>query len=242
MTDPHAGWFRVEEEAMRLIDRSWDKLCNARSAANCYVTLCRIANLKGNDVFEVSIASLARDMHCVYRDAQKALALVESIGLVKIERRKIPGTKENAPSIYTVVRARPDTKSAPTDNMSEGHGRDHVHDPSRSFPKNGSKNSSKNFSKSTSSDDDVFAFEESLKAKDISEEKKEFIRKFNDYARSHSHALLPITAYTSELVKALDVHEDNLGDLFDTVAEAVENFTGESDKRLTLVRLAWGSY
>ena len=70
----------------------------------------------------------------------------------------------------------------------------------------------------------------------------EFIRQFNDYARSHSHALLPITAYTSELDKALDVHEDNLGDLFDTVAEAVENFTGESDKRLTLVRLAWGSY
>jgi len=141
MTEPHLGWFRVEEEAMRLIDRSWDKLCNARSAANCYVTLCRIANLKGNDVFEVSIASLARDMHCVYRDAQRALALVESIGLVKIERRKIPGTKENAPSIYTVVRTRPDFMSAPTDNVSEGHGRDHVHDPSRSFPKNGSKNS-----------------------------------------------------------------------------------------------------
>ena len=125
---------------MRLIDRSFDKLCDARNAATCYTTLCRIANLKGRDAFEISIASLARDLHCVYRDAQKALALVAAIKLVKIERRKIPGTKENAPSFYTITRIRPDIMSAPTDNTSEGLGRDRVHDPSRTLPKNSPNN------------------------------------------------------------------------------------------------------
>ena len=38
-----------------------------------------------------------------YRETQRALGYVESIGLVRIQRRKVSGTKENAPSIYTVV-------------------------------------------------------------------------------------------------------------------------------------------
>lgn len=128
---------------MRLIDRSFDKPCDARNAANCYTTFCRIANLKGRDVFELSIANLARDLHCVYRDAQKALGHVEAVKLVRIERRKIPGTKENAPSVYTVVRLRPDIMSAPTDKKSEGPGRDRVHDPSRTIPKNSPKHEPK---------------------------------------------------------------------------------------------------
>jgi len=87
----HEGFFKVGEEAMRLIARSGDSAWDARNAKTTYVTLCRVANLKRGDTFDVPISSLANDMHFVYRDAQKELALVESIGLVRIERRKIEG-------------------------------------------------------------------------------------------------------------------------------------------------------
>jgi hypothetical protein len=140
MSEPHLGWFWIEEEAMRLIERSFDTPCDGRNAAHCYATLCRIANLKGSDTFEVTISSLARDMRFVYRDAQKALRLVEAIKLVTIERRKVPGSKENAPSVYTVTRLRPDIMSPPTDNTSEGHGSARVRDHSRTIPKNSPKN------------------------------------------------------------------------------------------------------
>jgi len=41
------------------------------------------------------------------------------------------------------------------------------------------------------------------------------------------------------LATALDLHEDLFEDLFDTVVGDVENFTGESDKRLTLIRIIY---
>jgi hypothetical protein len=137
MSDPHLGWFRIEEEAVRLIQRSFDKPCDCRNALAFFVMLCRKANLKGGDTFEDTIGSMAHDASFTYRDAQKALALVESIGLVKIERKKLPGTMGNAPSIYTVVRLSPcDITSEPSDITGEPSRTAHVHDLSRTFPKN----------------------------------------------------------------------------------------------------------
>jgi hypothetical protein len=98
----HGGFFRVSEDAIRLIAKKFDKVSDTRAAMNCYVTLCRKVNLKGNDIFEDTVGEIARDMAVEYRDAQKALRLVETIGLVQVRRRKIPGTKANAPSIYSV--------------------------------------------------------------------------------------------------------------------------------------------
>ena len=96
---------------------------------------------------------------------------------------------------------------------------------------------------STSSDDDVHAFLKHLQEQCISEERRQFILKFNDYARSHSSALLPVTIYTDELDKALDTHEDDgFEDLSNTIEQEVKDFDGAPDKRLTLVRLVWGGY
>jgi hypothetical protein len=145
MSDPHLGWFRIEEEAVRLINRSFDKPCDARNAMACYVMLCRKVNLKnGAHVFNDTIGSMARDLNLPYRDAQKALALVETIGLVKIERKKLPGTMGNAPSTYTVVRlSGHDITSEPSDITGEPSRTAPVRELSRTFPKNSPRTTKK---------------------------------------------------------------------------------------------------
>jgi hypothetical protein len=92
----------------------------------------------------------------------------------------------------------------------------------------------------TSSDD---ALDRSLEASECSEERIQFIRKFNDHARLNPRALLPITVYTEELASALDVHEDDcFEDLSATIEQEVKAFDGPANKRLTLVRLVWGNH
>ena len=238
------GWFRVEEAAIQQLMVSFDKPADTRNAMLCYLVLCRKVNLKKATTFEDTIRSMACDMCMVYRDAQKALQLVESTGLLQIERRKIPRTNSNAPSVYTVLK--------PSDIMSEGSRRDVVTDESRSFtksnPKNDKKTSAKKhcFEKQSTSfsetpKNDVFLSQ--LKEVNISEERQQFIRKFNEYAKLHSHALLPIDVYTEELDRALNVHEDNsFVLLFEAVTEEVGKFDGTSGKRLTLVRIVWENH
>ena len=250
------GYFQVEEAAIQKLSGAFDKPADTRNALLCYTILCRKANLKRAWTFEDTIASMAKDMFMEYRDAWRALQLVEAAGLLIIERRKIPGTKANAPSLYTVIRpsdntsAPPDVMTAPSVNTTEASGIHPPEDEHRSFPNQYPKNGAKTFpnqhdfkKSSTSSVDDVRAFDEALKAEFISEERKEFIRKFNNHAKANPHALLPITAYTAELDKALDLHEDDgFEDLSATIEQEVRDFDGPPDKRLTLVRLVWGSY
>lgn len=99
---PHSGFFRVSEEAMRRIAKALDEPSAIRAATLAYVTFCRKANLRRRETFEDTLSSLAQDMAYSYRDAQKAVRVLETIGLVQVKRRKIPGTKANAPSIYTL--------------------------------------------------------------------------------------------------------------------------------------------
>lgn len=248
------GYFQVEEAAIQKLSGAFDKPADTRNALLCYTILCRKANLKRAWTFEDTIASMAKDLFMEYRDAQKALELVEAAGLLRIERRKIPGTKANAPSLYTIVRPSddtsvpPDITTAPSDILPEASRIHPPDDEHRSFPNQYPKNGAKTFPNqhvfkktSTSSDDDVLV--QSLEASGCSEERLRFIEKFNDFARSHGHALLPITVYTEELAKALDSHEDDgFEDLSNTIEQEVKEFNGPPDKRLTLVRLVWGSY
>jgi hypothetical protein len=99
---PHSGFFKVSEAALRRIEASFDKPSDTRAAILAHVTFCRIANLRGKTTFEARIADLARDMSLPYREAHNAIKLVESIGLLSVIRRKIPATKANLPSIYSV--------------------------------------------------------------------------------------------------------------------------------------------
>ena len=98
----HCGWFAVSEEALRRIERTFDREGARRKAKACFITLLRIANLEGSIVFIRTIAQIAKDMSYGYSEASKALKLVEATGLCTIEQRQVAGTKELAPSQYTV--------------------------------------------------------------------------------------------------------------------------------------------
>ena len=98
----HCGWFAVSEEALRMIERTFDREGARRKAKACFITLLRIANLEGSIVFVRSIAQIAKDMCYGYSEAARALKLVEATGLCTIEQRQVAGTKELAPSQYTV--------------------------------------------------------------------------------------------------------------------------------------------
>jgi hypothetical protein len=99
---PHLGYWCTAEEAFRVIERSFEEMWAQRAAKSAYTALCRKANLRGAATFEDTIGNLAKDMSYGYREAQRAVRLLENIGLVAVTRRKIPGTKANSPSIYAV--------------------------------------------------------------------------------------------------------------------------------------------
>jgi len=99
----HRGYFRVSEEAMRVIHRKLEEPSAVRNAQNVYVTFCRKANLRGRTTFEDRLVSVAQDAAMQYRETQRAVRLLEGIGLLRVKRRKITGTKANAPSVYTLV-------------------------------------------------------------------------------------------------------------------------------------------
>ena len=102
MTDPHAGWFKVGEEALRHLKRTFAEPSSYRKATAAYITLLRIANLRNSSVFPERIGAIADDMGYNYNDAAKALQLVKLAGLCEIETRTIPGSKERDQSVYRV--------------------------------------------------------------------------------------------------------------------------------------------
>jgi hypothetical protein len=107
MNKQHEGWFQVEEGALRKLRDTYDKPSTYRLAFLVYVTLCRIANLEGSEVFTRRLANIAYDAGLSYNAAAKGLSCVEKAGLVKVERRIVEGTKELAPSEYRLVRMFP---------------------------------------------------------------------------------------------------------------------------------------
>lgn len=117
---PHTGFFRVSEEAMRKIATSFEEPHAIRAAMLAYITLCRKANLRNSAIFEDRLISVAQDMALPYREAQNAIRLVEEIGLVKIERRTMPGTSAKLPSIYHVQTLLPDAMTLLPDAITSG--------------------------------------------------------------------------------------------------------------------------
>jgi hypothetical protein len=127
----HRGFFRMSEEAVRKISRSLDEPCDQRAAMLAYMTLCRKVNLRGCETFEDTIRNIGADMAFGPREARSAIKLLENIKLVRVQRRKIPGTKANAPSIYTVRTLLP---NAPTLKRGDGTlGEDGLHNSSPEY-------------------------------------------------------------------------------------------------------------
>lgn len=116
----HRGYYRIAEAAERRIEESFDQPHVRRAAKLTYHTLCRVANLRGSGKFVADLNSLARDIGYSYREAQKAVRILESIGLLKITNRYVSDTKLKAPSCYEVVTLLPDHSSIGSDNLSVG--------------------------------------------------------------------------------------------------------------------------
>jgi len=114
----HRGYYRIAEAADRKIDELLDEPHVRRSAKLAYHTMCRIANLRGTRVFVAPLGSLARDIGYSYREAQKAVRVLKSIGLLKITNRYVSDTKLKAPSCYEVVTLIPDNSSIGSENLS----------------------------------------------------------------------------------------------------------------------------
>lgn len=116
----HRGYYRIAEAADRRIEEAFDEPHVRRSAKIAYHTLCRIANLRGSRMFVASLSSLARDFDYSYREAQKAIRNLESVGLLKIANRYVAETKLKAPSSYEVITLIPDALSIGSENLSVG--------------------------------------------------------------------------------------------------------------------------
>jgi hypothetical protein len=114
----HRGYYRIAEAAERRIEESFDQPHVRRAAKLTYHTLCRVANLRGASKFVADLNSLARDIGYSYREAQKAVRILESIGLLKITNRYVSDTKLKAPSCYEVVTLIPDNSSIGSENLS----------------------------------------------------------------------------------------------------------------------------
>lgn len=99
----HSGFFKIDEEHVRVIERTFDTDTARRKALAALMTVSRVANLEGCDTFSRSVASLAKDMAFSYRHALDGLRLLETSGIIEIDERFIPGTKERGLSTYTLL-------------------------------------------------------------------------------------------------------------------------------------------
>ena len=128
---PHGGYFRVSEEAVRLIHGAFDEPSAVRNATNVYITFCRKANLRGTTKFEDTIGNIAHDAAMQPRETQRAIRALEGAALIHVQRRKI-GNNLNAPSIYAVVTMLPDATAHEHEATTHKHeattsGRDSEH-------------------------------------------------------------------------------------------------------------------
>jgi len=116
MSEPHLGWFKIEEGALRKLRDTYDRPSAYRLAVAVYVTLCRVANLEGAETFTRRLASIASDAGLSYNATGEGLALVRGAGLVTIAAKTVTGSKERAPSEYQLVRMSPtECATSPTE-------------------------------------------------------------------------------------------------------------------------------
>lgn len=117
----HEGWFRIYEEDLRTIERTFDREGARRKAIAALLTVTRIANLEGAATFTRPISSIARDMAYSYPHAHEALHHLKAAGILKITEQNIAGSKEKAPSRYTLTRLEQNvTRLLPTKKSGEG--------------------------------------------------------------------------------------------------------------------------
>lgn len=92
----------IPREAIQRIEQSLE-LGQAASAKLVYLALCRIANKEGSAVFSKPINYIATLASLNRRTVERRLPDLKNLKLVSIEPRKVPGTKSNDSSTYTLT-------------------------------------------------------------------------------------------------------------------------------------------
>ena len=109
---PEPPYMWQNKEALRRIERMFDNESSVCLASCAYYALTRMASDKQSEIFECNVKDIGANMHYSYPKALEGIQLAERAGVIRIERRKIDGSNENAPSIYELLEIPPEQEFA----------------------------------------------------------------------------------------------------------------------------------
>ena len=92
------------KKVLRRIRDHFDDTNNVSSALAVYLSLTEFASDAKSEVFQRRILEIAARAGVSYKTAGKVLSRLEALSIIAITRNKISGTKENAPSTYTLLK------------------------------------------------------------------------------------------------------------------------------------------
>src|SRR5439155_2049242 len=97
--------FCWQHKGSRQMIRSYlqDERGHSADALSVYDGLSELASDKHSETFTVSISQIAERAGVSYKTASKALSRFESLKLIEVQRNLVEGTKEHAPSTYTML-------------------------------------------------------------------------------------------------------------------------------------------
>jgi hypothetical protein len=95
-------WLWMEKAILRMIRDVFDATNDVSSALAVSVALAEIGSDEQSDTFTKSIREIAGRAGASYKSAARILSRFEALKIIAVERNKVPGTKEHAPSTYTL--------------------------------------------------------------------------------------------------------------------------------------------
>jgi molybdenum-dependent DNA-binding transcriptional regulator ModE len=98
-----APWCWQHKGKLTMIADIFDATNDVNSARTIYVALTEFASDNGSETFTAPIAQIARRAGVSYRTACAILNRFESLKLIAVKRHVVEGTKERAPSTYTML-------------------------------------------------------------------------------------------------------------------------------------------
>jgi hypothetical protein len=101
----YAGpWCWQDKGALQMIrDYLEDRHGHSAFALSTYVALSELASDEQSGTFTAPINTIARRAGASYRTTAKILGHLERLKLIRVQRNIVPGTKEHAPSTYTML-------------------------------------------------------------------------------------------------------------------------------------------
>lgn len=97
-------WCWQSKHVLRFIRDCFDDTNTVSSAIAIYTSLTEIASDHQSETFTCTIREIASKAGTSYRTATSVLKRFERLGVVAIQRNTIAGSKENAPSTYSLLR------------------------------------------------------------------------------------------------------------------------------------------